>query len=366
MDLERVRTIDEWPVPRSFKEIQIFLGFINFYRRFIFRYSVLTTAITDLLKGMQNGKNTGLFLFIQEVHKAFQELKQVFRHAPLLRHFDLEKPIKLEIDASLFAAGAVLSQPWDDGDGNDYVNLHNFMKPSTKIAQRHHVCWIEFLAGFDFEILYRTGKSNPEDGPSRQPDYQHSAAAQSKESVSSQKKAAPRSDDSDTTLEDISEIEEQPQETGEDEPVYLSPHLSVRELTQGETAFTNSLARMRERLLDLQRGDALTKEKVNSLKRGDAGGEWEKGDDQILRFNGTIYVPNDPALRQKLLRIYHDDLLSGHFGEKKMLVVLRTKYFWPKMQKSIATYCKTCQSCQKGKARTHTPYGTLATLPKPT
>ncbi|KAL1952652.1 hypothetical protein VTO42DRAFT_4569 [Malbranchea cinnamomea] len=225
MDPERVWTIAEWPVPRSFKEIQIFLGFTNFYRRFIFRYSVLTALITDLLKGIQNRKKTGPFLFIQEVHKAFQELKQAFRCEPLLRHFDPEKPIRLEMDASLFAAGTVLSQLWDNGDGNgkqwhpisfwsfkfepaecnygtpdqemlaivkafthwrhylegsrypvevltDHANLRNFMKLSTKIAQRRHVLWIEFLKGFDFEILYRTGKSNPADRPSRRPDYQ--------------------------------------------------------------------------------------------------------------------------------------------------------------------------------------------------
>ncbi|KAL1953484.1 hypothetical protein VTO42DRAFT_2763 [Malbranchea cinnamomea] len=118
MDPERVQTIDEWPVPRSFKEIQIFLGFTNFYRHFIFRYSVLTAPIMDLLKGMQNGKKTGPFLFTQEASKAFQELKQAFRREPLLRYFDPEKPIRLEMDVSLFAAGAVLSQPWDDGDGN--------------------------------------------------------------------------------------------------------------------------------------------------------------------------------------------------------------------------------------------------------
>ncbi|KAL1952885.1 hypothetical protein VTO42DRAFT_4055 [Malbranchea cinnamomea] len=87
--------------------------------------------------------------------------------------------------------------------------------------------------------------------------------------------------------------------------------------------------------------DALAKEKIDSSKRGDAEQEWEKGDDQILRFNDMIYVPKDPALCQELLKIYHDDLLSSHFGEKKMLTVLRMKYFWLKIQKSIAAYCKT-------------------------
>ncbi|KAL1958063.1 hypothetical protein VTO42DRAFT_5103 [Malbranchea cinnamomea] len=183
----------------------------------------------------------------------------------------------------------------------DHVNLCSFMKLLTKIVQRCYICWIEFFAGFDFEILYHTGKSNPTDRPSYRPDYQRceedidlptywvkqrwqrrsshpwdpwhesptavrngksvahlrtmrtrsAAVAQSKKSVSSQKKATPHSDDSDTTIEDVSEIEEQPQKMGENELVYLSPHLNIKELTQGETAFTDSPARMREQLLDL-------------------------------------------------------------------------------------------------------------------
>lgn len=467
MDTERVRTIDEWPVPRSFKDIQIFLGFTNFYRRFIFRYSVLTAPITDLLKGMQNGKKTGPFLFTREARKAFDELKAAFRREPLLRHFDPQRPIRLETDASLFAAGAVLSQPWDDSDGNgkqwhpiafwsfkfesaecnygtpdqemlaivrafkhwrqylegalhpvevmtDHANLRSFMQPTTKIAQRRHVRWIEFLAGFDFEILYRTGKSNPADGPSRRPDYKRceediglptfwvkqrwqgrsshpwdpwhesptvvgngkpvahlratrtrSATAALLEESRSSHKAEQAQADSDTTV-DVSSAEDEPLETGGDEPVYLSPRLSVKELTRGETAFTDSPSRLRERLLDLQRGDAFAKEKVAALEKSNAGQDWEQDGDQILRFEGAIYIPNDPALRNELLRIHHDDPMAGHFGVKKMLGLLRRKYYWPSMRKSIEAYCRTCQSCQKGKPRTHAPYGTLASLPQPT
>ena len=35
MDLEKIKSILEWPVPKSLKEVQSFLGFANFYRKFI-------------------------------------------------------------------------------------------------------------------------------------------------------------------------------------------------------------------------------------------------------------------------------------------------------------------------------------------
>src|SRR6266576_2633339 len=50
MDQEKIRTVLEWEAPGSVKEIQSFLGFANFYRRFIMGYSKLTRPLTDLTK----------------------------------------------------------------------------------------------------------------------------------------------------------------------------------------------------------------------------------------------------------------------------------------------------------------------------
>ena len=59
MDPERVRAIAEWPIPRTFRDIQVFLGFYGFYQRFIYKYSKLTAPLTKLLKGSQKGKKPG-------------------------------------------------------------------------------------------------------------------------------------------------------------------------------------------------------------------------------------------------------------------------------------------------------------------
>jgi hypothetical protein len=50
MSEDKVKTILEWPEPRKVKDIQSFLGFANFYRRFIYNYSDLTVPLTHLTK----------------------------------------------------------------------------------------------------------------------------------------------------------------------------------------------------------------------------------------------------------------------------------------------------------------------------
>jgi hypothetical protein len=61
MDPSRVEAITKWPTPSSFKDVQIFLRFTNFYRRFINSYSKIIALIIDLLKGSVQGKKPGPF-----------------------------------------------------------------------------------------------------------------------------------------------------------------------------------------------------------------------------------------------------------------------------------------------------------------
>ena len=82
MDPAKVAAITTWPVPRSVHDIQVFLGFANFYRRFIDKYSRIASAITALLK------KGVLFLWTPKAQAAFENLKKAFTTVPILRHFD--------------------------------------------------------------------------------------------------------------------------------------------------------------------------------------------------------------------------------------------------------------------------------------
>ena len=71
MDARRVETIRDWPTPKTYREVQVFLGFANFYRRFIHYYSAIIAPLTSLLKGSKDGKKTGPLEWPDDVQAAF-------------------------------------------------------------------------------------------------------------------------------------------------------------------------------------------------------------------------------------------------------------------------------------------------------
>ena len=59
MDPRRVSAVADWPTPKTFHDVQSFLGFANFYRRFIKHYSKVVSPLTALMKGSKNGRKAG-------------------------------------------------------------------------------------------------------------------------------------------------------------------------------------------------------------------------------------------------------------------------------------------------------------------
>ena len=104
MDPAKTKVIGDWPTPRNLKEVQSFLGFANFYRRFIDAYSRIVRPLTNLTQ-----KDTP-FQWSPPQEAAFQQLKSAFQSAPVLAHFDPDHQIIIETDASDFAIGTILSQ----------------------------------------------------------------------------------------------------------------------------------------------------------------------------------------------------------------------------------------------------------------
>jgi hypothetical protein len=90
--------------PMSVRDVQCFLGFANFYRRFIHRYSQKCRLLYDLIR------KDKAFSWTPEHSKIFEALKEAFCTAPILRHFDPSLETIVETDTSDFAAAGVLSQ----------------------------------------------------------------------------------------------------------------------------------------------------------------------------------------------------------------------------------------------------------------
>ena len=110
MDQSKVQAIQDWPEPQKVKDIQSFLGFANFYRRFISDYSDIVVPLTCLTrKGV-------VWNFSDDARKSFEALKAVFTSAPVLTHWVLDKLIIVETDASDYALGAILSIQTDSGE----------------------------------------------------------------------------------------------------------------------------------------------------------------------------------------------------------------------------------------------------------
>lgn len=112
------------PSPTKVKDIQTFLGFCNFYRRFIPNYSSTCRPINDLLR-----KDTK-WSWGTEQQRAFETLERNFMEAPLLAWPDFDKPFVVEADASGFGRGAILSQQGPDGKLNPIAYSSKSLTPA--------------------------------------------------------------------------------------------------------------------------------------------------------------------------------------------------------------------------------------------
>jgi len=199
---EKVKTVLGWKTPNSVMEVQLFLGFANFYQRFNCDYSKVAKPLRELTKKTV----TGSWTWSKEAEQAFQELKKRFTTALVLAQFDLEKLVLIETDASDFAIGAVLSQRDNENrlhpvafhsrkfqpaeinyeihdkellavvdafkhwrcycEGathqvqvfSDHQNLEYFT--TTKVLNRRQARWAQKLAGINFRIYYHPGTQN--------------------------------------------------------------------------------------------------------------------------------------------------------------------------------------------------------------
>jgi len=104
MDEEKLSGVLEWPVLTKVKQVQAFLGFTNFYCRFIKNFAKMSKPLSNLTK-----KNC-IWNWGVEQQNAFEVLKKAFITAPVLRIPNDEDPFKLSTDTSDFATGAVLLQ----------------------------------------------------------------------------------------------------------------------------------------------------------------------------------------------------------------------------------------------------------------
>jgi hypothetical protein len=95
---DKIEAIKEWQAPRSLRDVQSFLGFANFYERFIKDFSRICRPLTESTKGEKKD-----WYWMLEMEKSFEELKNRFTTALILTDFDPMKTCIVETDPLDFA-----------------------------------------------------------------------------------------------------------------------------------------------------------------------------------------------------------------------------------------------------------------------
>lgn len=362
MDPAKIEAVLSWPTPESVVEVQSFLGYANFYRSYIGKYSKIATPLTELTRKDKP------FEWTEEAEKTFKDLKQRFTTAPILMIFDPELEIIVETDASDFALGGCLNQlsagklkpvayysrklspaelNYDVHDKEllaivevfkqwrvylegskypvkvwtDHKNLTSFT--TTKILNRRQVRWSEELSAYNFTITYRKGSENTRaDALSRRKDY-----------------AGGHTERPRAILKE--------KDDGLSYNHELLATISVVEDTELEQ-------RIKDAYGTDECASRVLKEPTNEFMVDFQG---------LLRFKGLVYIPS--GIRKQFVREQHSLPAHGHQGIARTFERLSNDYYFPGMRKHVETVVTECDICSKSKANRHAPYGLLQPPPVP-
>ena len=109
-DPKKIEAVQKWERPHNVYTIRRFLGFVNYYRKFIKDYSKIARPLYNLISGDNAKKRTNLIEWSHAAEEAFQTLINRCTQAPILAYADFSLPFELHIDASGTGLGAVLYQ----------------------------------------------------------------------------------------------------------------------------------------------------------------------------------------------------------------------------------------------------------------
>jgi hypothetical protein len=405
MDPVKVAGIKDWPRPTKVKDVQAYLGFCNFYRRFVQDFSKIARPLFELTKKDHEWKWT------DACEQAFNTLKQTFTSAPMLVMPDTKKKLRIECDASDYATGAVLSQQETDklwhpvaylskslseAERNydiydkellaiikaldawrhyvegcthtieiltDHKNLEYFKK-AQKLSRRQ-ARWAEFLSRFDFTLTHKPGKLNKVDGLSRRSDH--------KEGVNQDNMDRVLLPDQLFSKKSIEQDEEQIQQVRVSTTQMLRiNHVQIKDMEkeiqyneQKEQHLKEQIREYKQEAHDLkkqiQEATTMEDEVTKALPIIQRNGpralskglqEWNYEDNLIL-YRGKVYVPKDLELRREIVKQHHNPPIMGHPGHYQTLELVSRTYWWPGMSQFIKNYVKGCATCQQTKINTH-------------
>jgi hypothetical protein len=416
MDPDKVKAIVKWPTPGNVTQLQSFLGLANYYRRFVKGYSGIAAPLTALCTPKTSG-----WPWTEDHTAAFEALKTALSTAPLIQAPDMSQPFTVTTDASNFAVGAVLSQgqhpsirtvafesrkltpaernyPVHDREmlavvyalrkwrhyllGRPVTILTDHKSLEYFATQPHlnerQARWTGLLAEFDYTISHRPGKHNQvADALSRRPDHALAAVYLPVTRLGPAPsppaprylpvtRLGPTPAPAVSTYLPVTRLGPVP--GPELTPVCPEQALPASEPAEECVPAASSV--------DL--GPLLT----GIQEAAQADPEYQRVYQQVVAeqevvpfklINGLLYHTKQgrdrlyvPAsMQQAVLREAHDCVVSGHFGVHKTLGRLVPVVFWPRLDRSVRDYIRTCDSCQRNKPSNLQPPGLLQSLPIP-
>ena len=108
IEKEKMQGVVKWLVPKEMKDVQKFLELANYYRQFVKDFAKIAKPLHKMMRKEMK------WSWEERQQKVFEELKERFMMEPVLVILDLDKKMRVEVDASDFATGGILSIKCED------------------------------------------------------------------------------------------------------------------------------------------------------------------------------------------------------------------------------------------------------------
>ncbi len=346
MDPVKVQGVEGWECPKNLKELRGWMGFINFYRRFIEGFSKTARVLNELTKKGVPWEWT------DEREEAFQKLKRLICAKPVLLMPKLEEPFELEVDASNYAIGATLNQKDERGRWHPVAYYSTTLSETERnydiydkellavVKSLRH--WRTYLVGAPHQIVIHTDHSNllywkeprkisrriaREFQELQEYNFVLKHVAGHKNARAD---ALSRRPDYDTGEED------------NDNMVVLPPEVFINLASDEPVEEIDTRSKINMSNLE---NEETIRRWANTYQLHQENNTWWKED--------ALVVAGDKNLKRGVISMFHDPPYRGHPGIGNTIVLLKQSYWWPNLKKDVEEYVKGCAACQANKINTH-------------